>query len=96
MARRTPQSDLLLLESMSDAVYAMDRNRRITHWNRAAERVTGFAAHEVGGRLCFEGVLGHVDDDGNPSGPLDLGRLPTRRRAAPSRLRRRAAPAAAG
>lgn len=53
-----------LLEAMSEAVYMVDRDRTITYWNPAAERVTGFSAAEVVGRRCRDGILNHVDETG--------------------------------
>lgn len=54
-----------LLDQLSECVYVVDRERRITFWNRAAERLTGYPAAEVVGTLCPQGVLRHVDADGN-------------------------------
>jgi PAS domain S-box-containing protein len=53
-----------LLDQLSDGVYFVDRQRRITYWNRGAERLTGYAAHEVVGRRCKDGILMHCDDRG--------------------------------
>ena len=53
-----------LLEAMSEAVYAVDRDRRITYWNTAAEQLTGYKASEVVGRRCRDNILDHVDDCG--------------------------------
>ncbi len=53
-----------ILDSMSDGVYAVDRDRRITYWSRAAERITGFRAADLLGKRCYDNVLAHVDDDG--------------------------------
>jgi len=53
-----------LLDSLYDGVYFVDRERRITYWNRAAERLTGYAAEEVVGRSCSDNLLVHVDDAG--------------------------------
>jgi diguanylate cyclase (GGDEF)-like protein/PAS domain S-box-containing protein len=53
-----------LLEAISEAVYAVDRDRRITYWNAAAERLTGYSASEVVGRRCRDNLLNHVDDCG--------------------------------
>ena len=53
-----------LLEAMSEALYVVDRKRTITYWNRAAEEVTGFAAADVVGKRCRDGVLNHVDEAG--------------------------------
>lgn len=53
-----------LLEALSDGVYAVDRDRRITYWNAAATRITGYTAEEALGRFCGDGLLNHVDDTG--------------------------------
>ncbi len=55
-----------LIDTMSDGVYVVDRNRTITYWSRGAERLTGYTAGDVIGRACSDGVLNHVDSDGNP------------------------------
>lgn len=54
-----------LLDNLSDGVYLVNRQRRITYWNRGAERLTGYSAAEVVGRECSAGVLCHVDEDGH-------------------------------
>ncbi len=54
----------VLLENLSDGVYFVDRLRHILYWNRAAERITGFAAEEVLGRRCKDAILNHCDDSG--------------------------------
>ena len=53
-----------LLDQISDGVYFVTRNRRITYWNRGAEEITGYGAGEVLGHGCSEGILRHVDDTG--------------------------------
>jgi diguanylate cyclase (GGDEF)-like protein/PAS domain S-box-containing protein len=53
-----------LLDQISDGVYFVTRKRRITYWNRGAERITGYRADEVLGHSCSEGILRHVDDTG--------------------------------
>lgn len=53
-----------LLDSLSDGVYFVDRNRRVTYWNKAAERISGFTAQEVTGKSCADNILRHVDDEG--------------------------------
>lgn len=55
-----------VLEGLSEAVYVVDRARRITFWNPAAEQLTGFGAEEVIGRRCQDALLDHVDDEGRP------------------------------
>ena len=49
---------------MSEAVYVVDRQRRVTYWNPAAERLTGYPADQVVGRCCRDGILNHVDHEG--------------------------------
>jgi diguanylate cyclase (GGDEF)-like protein/PAS domain S-box-containing protein len=63
----------LLLESLPDGMYATDRERRITYWNKAAERISGFSGTEVVGSRCSDGILQHVDELGQQ---LCLGRCP--------------------
>lgn len=53
-----------LLDNLYDGAYFVDRDRRITYWNRAAERMTGFAAAEVVGKKCADNILKHVDSYG--------------------------------
>ncbi len=53
-----------LLDNLHDAVYFVDSDRRIIYWNRAAERLTGYAAKEVVGRHCFDNILVHTDENG--------------------------------
>ncbi len=53
-----------LLNSLADGVYFVDRDRRVTYWNKAAERISGFATQEVLGKSCADNVLRHVDDEG--------------------------------
>jgi diguanylate cyclase (GGDEF)-like protein/PAS domain S-box-containing protein len=53
-----------LLDNIDDGVYFVDRDLRITFWNRGAERLTGYAAPEVVGSSCADGILEHVDTTG--------------------------------
>ncbi|MFO7983444.1 MAG: diguanylate cyclase [Desulfuromonadales bacterium] len=54
-----------VIENLHDGLYFVDRNRIITFWNKAAERITGFSATEVVGKSCSDNILNHVDDEGN-------------------------------
>ncbi|MFN7986980.1 MAG: GGDEF domain-containing protein [Thermoanaerobaculia bacterium] len=56
---------LELLDHLNDGVYVVDRGRVITFWNRGAQAITGWAPRDVIGRACPEGVLRHVDAEGN-------------------------------
>ncbi len=53
-----------LLDTIYDGAYFVDRNRRITYWNRGAERITGYAASEVVGKECSDNILMHVNKEG--------------------------------
>ncbi|MDO9585258.1 MAG: sigma 54-interacting transcriptional regulator [Syntrophales bacterium] len=43
-----------ILDSIADGVFTIDKNRRITSFNRAAERITGFTREEAIGQFCYE------------------------------------------
>jgi len=52
-----------LLENLFDGVYSVDTNRRITFWNKAAERITGYTQSEVLGISCQDNILRHIDEN---------------------------------
>jgi diguanylate cyclase (GGDEF)-like protein/PAS domain S-box-containing protein len=54
------------VEHLHDGVYFVDAARRILYWNRAAERISGYAAADVVNRQCFDNILRHVNDEGTP------------------------------
>lgn len=58
------QSYRRIIETLHEGLYFVDRERRITYWNRAAENISGFAASEVVGRRCSDNILTHNDDEG--------------------------------
>lgn len=53
-----------LLDSLFDGVYFVDVNRRITYWNKAAERITGYSKSEAVGTYCSNNLLRHIDSAG--------------------------------
>lgn len=53
-----------LINNLGDGVYFVDRNRRITFWNKGAERITGYSPREVIGKSCSDNILRHIDDNG--------------------------------
>jgi diguanylate cyclase (GGDEF)-like protein/PAS domain S-box-containing protein len=53
-----------LLDQISDGVYFVNRDRRITYWNAGAEHISGYGPGEVLGHSCAEGILRHVTDSG--------------------------------
>lgn len=44
----------IILNSIADGVFTVDLLWRITSWNRAAERITGFSKEEAIGRNCYD------------------------------------------
>lgn len=54
-----------LLDNLYDGVYFVDHDRKITYWNRGAERLSGFSEEEVIGSSCKNNILCHVDAKGN-------------------------------
>jgi len=44
----------IILDSIADGVFTVDRNWRITSFNRAAEQITGIKNKEAVGRYCWE------------------------------------------
>ena len=54
-----------IVDNLHDGLYLVDRDRTITYWNRAAERISGFKAVEVVGKSCSDNILTHMDSEGN-------------------------------
>ncbi len=54
-----------VLNGIKDGVYFVDKNRKLTFFNRSAELITGFKADEVLDRHCYDNFLNHVDSAGN-------------------------------
>jgi len=53
-----------LLDEVNEGIYFTDRQRRITYWNKAAERISGYSRAEVLGQNCSANILIHVDARG--------------------------------
>jgi diguanylate cyclase (GGDEF)-like protein/PAS domain S-box-containing protein len=53
-----------LLDNLSDGVYFVDRERRITYWNQAAETISGYSKEDVLDNYCMNNLLRHVDEEG--------------------------------
>jgi diguanylate cyclase (GGDEF)-like protein/PAS domain S-box-containing protein len=53
-----------ILDNMYDGVYFVDSSRKITYWNRGAERISGYQSAEVVGKHCSDNILMHVDEKG--------------------------------
>jgi diguanylate cyclase (GGDEF)-like protein/PAS domain S-box-containing protein len=56
-----------ILDHLDEGVYIVDHGRRITFWNRGAERITGWTRGETVGRNCDDGLMQHIDDAGEPA-----------------------------
>jgi len=55
-----------IINNISDGVYFVDKELRISFWNTAAEEITGYTAGEVMGQRCSENILSHIDAAGRP------------------------------
>jgi diguanylate cyclase (GGDEF)-like protein/PAS domain S-box-containing protein len=53
-----------LLDNLYDGVYFLDGERKITYWNKGAERLTGYTQDEVIDCYCRSNLLMHVDENG--------------------------------
>lgn len=53
-----------ILDNLNDGVYMTDADRRVSYWNRGAQRITGFTSEEVVGSHCWDNILQHVDGEG--------------------------------
>ncbi|WP_373500248.1 diguanylate cyclase [Desulfococcus sp.] len=54
-----------IIENLHDGLYIIDENGRISFWNKAAERITGFPGEEVIGTSCSDSIFTHLDAHGN-------------------------------
>lgn len=52
-----------VLEKLPIGLYILDREQKVRFWNRGAEEITGYLAHEVTGQVCRES-LPHCDPQG--------------------------------
>ena len=76
--RQQPNDDVLIarlpeaLESLTrmitaDAIFVVDPEYRLAHWDARAESLTGFLAEEIVGKPCYE-ILNGEGEDGTPFG----------------------------
>jgi diguanylate cyclase (GGDEF)-like protein/PAS domain S-box-containing protein len=54
-----------LLNSISDGIYVVDKERKVVFWNRGAEAITGYERSEILETHCYNGKLKHLDQMGN-------------------------------
>jgi PAS domain S-box-containing protein len=50
----SPTHCCAIIESINEGVFSIDAEKRITYFNPAAERITGFGAKEAVGQNCFD------------------------------------------
>jgi PAS domain S-box-containing protein len=53
-----------ILDSIADGVFTVDRDWKITYFNRAAEEITGIKKVDALGRYCFEVFKASICEDG--------------------------------
>jgi len=53
-----------IMDSLLHGLYITDQERRITYWNQAAEKLTGYKAEEVLGKRCGDNFLAQFDCSG--------------------------------
>ena len=59
-------SYLYVLESLYDGFYLVDSDMRFVVWNAGAQKLLGYAADEMAGRIWTCGLLRHADLQGEP------------------------------
>ena len=53
-----------ILDSIADGVFTVDRDWKITYFNRAAEEITGISREEAQGRPCYEVFRASICEEG--------------------------------
>jgi len=53
-----------ILDNLYDGVYFVDTERRVTYWNKGAERISRYSANQVVGHRCMDNLLNHVTEAG--------------------------------
>jgi len=59
-----PEAFEMILDSIADGVFTVSPEWRITSWNKAAERITGFSAEEAIGSFCHDVFRANVCQGG--------------------------------
>src|SRR5215203_6332827 len=63
--RELPQAVRSLIEARTgDAVYVVDPDYRIVHWDSQMESLTGALSQEALGKTCYQAVMGEREDGG--------------------------------
>ena len=50
-------SQLELLDNVEDGIFSTDFNNRVTYWNKGAEKIYGYSAHEVIGKIINQDFI---------------------------------------
>ncbi|WP_162140127.1 sensor domain-containing diguanylate cyclase [Haploplasma axanthum] len=53
-----------IFSSFDEAIYIVDKTRKIVYFNPIAEKITGFSSNEIVGKHCFDNILNHIDSTG--------------------------------
>jgi diguanylate cyclase (GGDEF)-like protein/PAS domain S-box-containing protein len=53
-----------IIDNLESGLYFVNKDRKITYWNKGAEKISGYTAEEVIGRYCSDNLLNHVDKTG--------------------------------
>ncbi len=53
-----------ILDNLYEGVYFCDWTRKITYWNTAAEKLTGYKKEEIIGSHCWANILTHTNSKG--------------------------------
>jgi len=53
-----------LIGNVSDGIYFLDTDRKVTYWNQGSEAISGYKTEEVMGKRCSENILVHINEWG--------------------------------
>lgn len=53
-----------LLDNLCEGVFYVDTERRITYWNKSAERISGYDHSQMVGNFCFNNTMNHLNEQG--------------------------------
>jgi diguanylate cyclase (GGDEF)-like protein/PAS domain S-box-containing protein len=53
-----------MFDHFHEAIYIVDKYRRILYFNEAASQISGFSSGETEGFFCYDNILNHIDDHG--------------------------------
>ena len=53
-----------IIDTIDDGVYFVGMDRKITFWNKSAERLTGYSKEDILGKYCQNNLLKHIDESG--------------------------------